>query len=231
MTAEPGAPPDRTRALLKLAVMVLGLAAGGWLLRTLGAAPGTDWVDDYVRGQGLWGEAVFLAIGAVATAVGMPRQAIAFLGGYAFGTAIGTLLALVAQLAGCALTYCWAYAVGRAWAERRLAGRFGRRLRRLRDVLADTPFGTTVALRLLPVGSNIALNLLAGMSGIPLLAFLAGSAIGYVPQTLIFALLGDGVAVDRNSQLVVAVALLVVSVAIGLVLLRRHRAGRSYEEG
>jgi len=220
---------NRSRALLKLAIMALGLALGGWVLRTMGAAPGTDWVDRFVRGQGLWGEAVFIAIGATAAAVGVPRQAVAFLGGYAFGATLGSLLGLLAQLAGCAMAYGWAGLVGRDWAERRLSGRFGRRLRQLRDVLADSPFGTTLALRLLPVGNNLALNLLAGLSGIPALAFLAGSAVGYIPQTVIFALLGDGVAVDRNSQLVLAAVLLVASVLIGLALLRRHRAARAYE--
>ena len=215
---------DRGRALAKLALLVLGLAAGGWLLRLIGTHPSTDWVDDLVRDQGLAGEVLFIALGAALAAVGVPRQAVAFLGGYAFGAVWGSALGLLAQLLGCVMAYGWAHLVARDWAERRLAGRFGTRLRRLRDVLAETPFSTTLALRLLPVGSNVALNLLAGMAGIPALAFFAGSVVGYVPQTVIFALLGDGVAVDGRSQLLLAVGLLVVSVVIGLWLLRRHRA-------
>ena len=72
---------------------------------------------------------------------------------------------------------------------------------RVRAALAARPFRTTLALRLLPVGSNLALNLLAGLGRIPVLPFLAASAIGYLPQTLIFVLLGEGVAVDRHWQL------------------------------
>src|SRR5207245_529877 len=79
---------------------------------------------------------------------------------------MGTGLGLAAQLLGCALSFFWARLVGRDWAERRLAGRFGCRLRALRDALAESPFDTTLALRLLPVGNNLALNLLAGMAGV-----------------------------------------------------------------
>jgi uncharacterized membrane protein YdjX (TVP38/TMEM64 family) len=219
----------RMRALAKLGVLVLGLAAGGWLLRTLGAAPGTEWVDRYLRDEGPWGETLFVLVVAAATAAGIPRQAAAFLGGYGFGTVMGAALALLGQLIGCAVAYGWARLVGRGFAERRLAGRFGHRLRPLRDALVASPFGSTLALRLLPVGSNLALNLLAGMAGLPAGAFLAASALGYLPQTVIFALLGKGVRVEGAWQLGLSGVLLAVSVGIGLWLLRRHRAARALE--
>jgi uncharacterized membrane protein YdjX (TVP38/TMEM64 family) len=220
----------RRAALAKFAVMAAGLVAAGLLLRSIGFAPGTGWVDRWVLGQGLLGDVVFVAMGAAVTAAGAPRQGVAFLGGYAFGVVEGTLLSLAAQVVGCAASYGWARAVGRGWAERRLAGRFGHRLRPLRDILAGSPFNATLALRLLPVGNNLALNLLAGMAAIGLVPFLAASAIGYLPQTVVFALLGKGVRVDGAWQLALAVALFVVSAAIGFLLLRRHRAGQALED-
>jgi len=215
------------QAIGKLLLMVAGLALGGFLLRAVGAAPGTEWVDLYIRDQGLLGETLFVLAGALATAVGVPRQAVAFLAGYAFGTVIGVGVALAAQLLGCALAFFWAGAVGRGWAERRLAGRFGPRLRPVVETLRENPFGAALALRLFPVGSNLALNLLAGMSAIPALPFLAASALGYLPQTVIFALLGKGVRVDGAWQLALSGLLLAVSVGLGLWLMRRHRAGRA----
>ena len=215
------------QAIGKLLLMVAGLALGGFLLRALGAAPGTEWVDLYIRDQGLLGETLFLLAGAAATAVGVPRQAVAFLAGYAFGTVIGVGVALVAQLLGCAVAFFWAGAVGRGWAERRLAGRFGPRLRPVVETLRENPFGAALALRLFPVGNNLALNLLAGISAIPALPFLAASALGYLPQTVVFALLGKGVRVDGAWQLMLSGMLLAVSVALGIWLMRRHRAGRA----
>ena len=227
---EPAASSRRRTALVKLAVLAGGLLVAGLLLREVGLAPGTGWVDRWVLGQGLAGDLVFVAIGAAATAAGAPRQGVAFLGGYALGVVQGTVLSLAAQVLGCALSYLWARAVGRGWAERRLAGRFGHRLRPLRDVLAGSPFNATLALRLLPVGNNLALNLLAGMAGVSLLPFLAGSAIGYLPQTVVFALLGKGIRVDGAWQLGLGIGLFVVSAVIGLMLLRQHQAGRALED-
>ncbi|MFM2147773.1 MAG: hypothetical protein RLZZ187_79 [Pseudomonadota bacterium] len=220
-------PRRRWTALLKLLLLAAGLVLLGVALREMGGVPGTDWVDRYVRDEGVWGELVFLAVGAAITAVGLPRQTIAFLGGYAFGAALGTALALGATLLGCVAAYGWARLLGREWAERRLAGRFGHRLRPLRDVLAGSPFGATLALRLLPVGNNLALNTLAGMAGLRVLPFLAGSALGYLPQTLVFALLGKGIRVEGGWQLALSVALLAASMALGFWLMRRHRAARA----
>ena len=228
MTA-PG-PATRRRALAKLGLLVAGLVLAGFLLRVVGVVPGTALVDRYIRGQGLVGEILFVVLGAGLTAAGLPRQGIAFLGGYAFGAALGVALGLLAQVLGAALAFGWARLIGSGWAERRLAGRFGHRLRPLRDAIAEQPFGTTLALRLLPVGNNLALNLLAGMAGIAAWPFLAASALGYLPQTVIFALLGKGVRVDGGWQLGSAAAMLVLSVWLGFRLLRRHRAGRAMGE-
>ena len=81
------------------------------------------------RSEGLWGELVFVAVAAALTALGVPRQSVAFLGGYAFGVVLGTALSLLAQLLGCAASYGFARALGRDWAARRMQGRFGPKLR------------------------------------------------------------------------------------------------------
>ncbi|WP_207539782.1 TVP38/TMEM64 family protein [Sabulicella rubraurantiaca] len=210
-------------ALGRLLLLVLGLAAVGWVLRELGAVPGTDWVDAHVRGQGVKGEAMFLLLGAVMVAAGLPRQAVAFLGGYAFGAALGSALALLAQAGGSGVSFLWARAVGRRWTEDKLAGRFGVRLRPLVDSMRLQPFGTALALRLFPVGNNLALNLLAGAVGIPAGPFLLGSMLGFLPQTIVFALLGKGVRVDGAVQVALSLLMLAASVGLGLWLMRRNR--------
>ena len=228
VAAPPGGGP--ARALGRLVLLALGLGAVGWTLRESATDSGAALLDAHVRGHGAAGEALFVLGGALATALGAPRQVVAFLGGTAFGALGGGALALLAQALGCAAAFGWARLVGRDWAERRLRGRFGRRLRPLHDALAGAPFGATVALRLLPVGNNLAVNLLAGLSAVPAAPFLLGSALGYVPQTAVFALLGDGVAVDRTAQLALGAALFALSAALGWWLLRRHRAGRAIAE-
>ena len=60
------------------------------------------------------------------------------------------------------------------------------------------------------------------MSGLAAIPFLAASAIGYLPQTVIFALLGGGVRVSQGAQVAVAALLLALSIALGLALARKR---------
>ncbi len=200
--------------LLKPALLVAGLAAAGWALRSLP-------IQDFAHRAGTMGDAYFVLLGAAACAVGAPRQLIAFAAGYAHGLWPGAALALLAQILGCAADLLWARLIARDWVKARLAGRFGPRLARLDAFLAAHPFGATLTLRLLPVGNNLALNLLAGGFGLPIAAFLAASALGYLPQTIVFVLLGSGISIARTTRLILAIALLAASIGGGLWLLRR----------
>lgn len=212
------------KSLVKGLVMIASLAAIGFGLNALGLGQALDthWLDDEVVGHGLHGMAVFIGIGAVLAAVGVPRQLVAFGGGYAFGLWEGTLIALVAVTAGCVLAFFYARLLGRSL----VAHRFGRRIGRLDAFLRSNPFSMTLLIRFLPVGSNVVTNLAAGVSSVPALPFIGGSAAGYVPQTVIFALLGTGVQVDPALRISLSVALFVASAVLGVALYRRARAAR-----
>ncbi|MFV0349897.1 MAG: SNARE associated Golgi protein, partial [Halodesulfovibrio sp.] len=54
-------------------------------------------------------------------------------------------------------------------------------------------------------------------------SFLGGSALGYVPQTFIFALLGSGVNVDPVWRTTISAVLMVVSSLLGYRLYRKYR--------
>ena len=89
--------------------------------------------------------------------------------------------------------------------------------------MRDDLFAKVVALRLQPLGTNLATNLAAGALGVRLGPFVAASCVGYAPQTLVFALAGGGIADGSRLQTIVAAVLFVVSLALGAVLVGRHR--------
>ncbi len=182
-----------------------------------------DWVDREVRGRGIAGEMLFVAVGGIATAVAVPRHVVSFLGGYAFGTSLGAGLALAATELGCLITFFYARLVGRPL----VAQRFGARVRRIDEFLSANPFSMTLLIRLLPIGSNFATSLAAGVARVPALPFLAGSLIGYAPQTVIFALAGSGIEAGAGVRVGLAVLLFVASAAIGAWLYRRYRHGKT----
>ena len=173
----------------------------------------------FARGHGVSGALLFLLMGCVFTAIGLPRQVVAFLGGYAFNVGLGTLLGALAALLGCMLGFAYARLFGKGLLRARLGARAGRFDR----FIHDNPFSMTMLIRLLPVGSNLLTNLAAGMSSIRPLPFFGGTLLGYLPQTLVFALVGSGVHIDPLLKIGLAVALFLVSMALGVYLYRNRR--------
>ncbi|MFY9314591.1 MAG: VTT domain-containing protein [Burkholderiales bacterium] len=221
----------KLRAFAPGLVFLVTLAAIGYLLESGLAVDwlSEDWrerIDRDVRGQGAAGELLFVAAGALACALAVPRHIVSFFGGYAFGVGFGTLLALAATELGCLLTFVYGRFVGRPLVSARL----GARVLRLDDFLSANPFAMTLLIRFLPVGNNFATSLAAGVSRVPAQPFLLGSLLGYVPQTLVFALAGSGVEAGAGVRIGLAVLLFVAAAAIGIWLYHRYRHGKSLGE-
>lgn len=215
------------RAVFKGLAFILSLALLGYLFKIsdLGSSVNEAWIDARVRGHGLNGALLFLLMGGLLTAVGLPRQIIAFLGGYAFSVGLGTLLGAFAALFGCVLSFSYARFFGQALLRARLGERAGRFDRFIRV----HPISMTMLVRLLPVGNNLLTNLAAGISGIRASHFFLGTLIGYVPQTLVFALVGSGVHIAPWVKLTLAIGLFLVSGVLGVWLYRRFRHGVSLD--
>jgi uncharacterized membrane protein YdjX (TVP38/TMEM64 family) len=215
-------PPPR--ALLRGLVLIVTLVAAGFAIEAVGLKDALDtrWIDSEVRGKGLSGDALFVLVGALAIGVGLPRQAVCFLGGYAFGFAEGLLWSSLASILGCVGTFFYARFMGRGVVARR----FPARIKAVDAFLAGNTFGMTLLIRLLPAGSNLLTNLAAGVSGVVAWPFFAASLLGYLPQTVVFTLLGSGIQVDPVFRIGTGVILFVASGAIGVWLFRRFRHGR-----
>lgn len=196
------------------ALLLLSLVAAGIALQRLG-------LGDAVARAGDHGPVAFVLLGGAACALGIPRQVVAYAAGLAWGFWAGSALALAAEVIGCAIDFWWVRLLARRWASRWLARGPGH-LARLDRFLVAHAFRATLTLRLLPLGSNVALNLLAGVSGVAAGPFLLASALGYIPQTVVFTLLGGGVRVSGAAQMALAAVLLAASVALGVTLLRRR---------
>ena len=212
------------RIFLKGLVLILTLSGIAWLIEATPVHSLLDrtWVEHQVLGRGINGELLFLGTGALAVALGMPRQAVSFLSGYAFGVGWGTVLGVIATTAGCLVNFYYARWIGRDL----VSGRFRERMRRIEDFIHDNTFNMTLLIRLLPAGSNLVTNLAAGVSGVRATPFVLASVLGYIPQTLVFALVGSGVSLDPLYRVGLGVAIFLVSGLLGIRLYRQFRHGR-----
>lgn len=201
-------------ALLCLLVLIVGL---GVVFPPADHLPAAQW-GAQLESAGFKGVVVFLITGMLATSVGLPRQLVAFIGGLAYGTILGLGLSLMGALAGCCLTAV----VSRRFLASMVTERFPRAIATLDRLIQRDLFLKILVLRLQPLGTNLLTNVCIGFTSASLPRFLGASAIGYVPQMLVFNLLGAGVRVDSQNQLILSVVLLVVSIAIGLFLYKRN---------
>lgn len=170
-----------------------------------------NWVREWFKETGGTGMALYFVMVAMLPALGVPRQALAALGGYAFGMSYGFVLASIGLIAGCAGSFYAARYIAGAMVQQKL----GPRLRFLDTVFATNPFRSTFMLRLCPLGNNALLNLAAGVSSVPAKPFFAASFLGYMPQSIVFAMLGGGISAGSWQVLTVSCVLLLISMGMG----------------
>jgi len=214
--------------LIKGFMVLLLLVAIGFLIKSLQIDTSFNeaWIVSNIRNSGVRGELLFVLVGGVLTGVGLPRQGVSFLAGYAFGFIEGTVLGVAATALGCIFTFYYARFLGRDFVKLR----YQRRIQRVDDFLYENPFTMTLLIRFLPIGSNLVTNLAAGVSSVSGFAFVLGSALGYIPQTAISAMLGSGVNVDDKIMLIVGVVGFVISGVLGIYLYHKYRNGKSIGE-
>lgn len=177
----------------------------------------SQWMDAVRPGEGFTGIITYLSLVAVLSMLGTPRQALSTVGGYAFGASMGCLWATAGLLAGCAVSF----GLARWLAGEAVQKRMGNRLRNVETIFINAPFTATLMLRFCPVGSNALLNLSAGLSRISAPRFFAATLVGYLPQNLIFSLMGSGVAVGAAWPVLLSSALFLVSSLFGFALYSR----------
>lgn len=180
---------------------------------------GKDWIDGQIRDNGFNGRLLFVVIAALFASVGLPRQIVAFLAGYGFGFSLGVGLAMLAIVSACTLSFGY----GRLGSVIFSSVQMPQRMQRLAGFIKDNTFTSTLMIRLLPLGGNLLVNLTAGAVRVPGVPFFAGSILGYIPQTLVFVLIGSGVQVDHGQRIGVGVVLFVISTLLGVKLYRRYR--------
>lgn len=131
----------------------------------------------------------YLAIYTAAVALSFPGASfLTIAGGFLFGAALGTPLALVAATTGACLLFL-AARTSLGGVLRKRAGRFARRFA---DGFAKNAFTYLLLLRLVPLFPFSVVNLVPALFDVPLRTYAAATAIGIIPGTVAYSLLGQG---------------------------------------
>ncbi len=207
---------------LRAGALVAVLAAGTVAALTV-ELPDVAAVRRWVQDAGAPG-LVLLALAKGIVVVGpVPRSALCFLLGVVLGFSTGLAVGLAGGMLGALLAFGLSRALGRD-AVTRLAGP---RWTAVDRALSGRAFTAVLVARVLPFAPFSAVNHAAGLSAVPFRPFVAATALGLVPGTVLQV--GAGAAVPElsawatraGSQAVAAVVAVVVAAA---GLLWRHRA-------
>lgn len=174
--------------------------------------------DHNLLRQGVKGPLIFLSIAILMCMVGFPRQIVCLTAGVVYGFWFGIFYATIATVIGAILAYNWARWLGQEWGKKYLSHA---KLKKIHHFIQTNPFHTILICRLMPVGSSVLLNTMAGIVGISITPFIGATFLGSFPQTVVFVLLGGGIRIGHFGQIFISIFLLILSVSIGLFLMKR----------
>jgi uncharacterized membrane protein YdjX (TVP38/TMEM64 family) len=207
--------PRPSRPRLRLALLGGALAIA--LVLVVGAGASPDRVRGWVEGFGALGPVVFVVAAALLTVVLFPGPVLHAGAGLLFGTALGTVVAILAAALGGGLAFGLSRRVGRAAVEDIL----GDRLTGMRGWLERRGFYGVLYARIAPGVPYHVLNHVAGLTRMPVRAFLAATTIAVSPRAFAYAALGGSWGDFTSPEVAIAVALLIVLAVAGGALLRR----------
>jgi len=214
------ADPVRSRIIIKTIVIILMISGLLVLMQMVdfesffkslpfGSAENAHWLN---------GKAAFIVLGSLLVCIGCPRQVVSFFAAYFFGLWAGVLIGLTATTLGCLISFSVAR-LFQGYFKNLVRGKLNLAL----QFWKDNTFTVTLIWRFIPAGSNLLTNLAAGALGISALPFIAGSALGYIPHTVIFAILGSGVELGSSVQIYLSIGLFTVCVMLGLMLFSKYK--------
>jgi uncharacterized membrane protein YdjX (TVP38/TMEM64 family) len=192
-TAAPGR-HRRLRRLVPVAAVVLVMAlvfAMGWhrflSLETLVRHRAA--IDDFVRLHGAVAVAAFIAVYVTVGALSIPGAAILTVaGGALFGWLVGGLAAIVGATIGATIVFL----IARTACGEHLLRRAGPLAAKVAQGFREDAFHYLLFLRLVPVFPFWLVNLAPALVGVRLGTFVLATAIGIIPGTFAYALVGAG---------------------------------------
>ena len=168
---------------------------------------------------------LFVLLYAIVATFGLPATPFTLAGGAIFGTLLGSFLNWCGAVLGATGAFLLAKGLGRD-ALRRL---LGSKSEKLDGLIERGGFATIFRLRLLPVVPFNLLSFAAGLAGVPLRAYVLGTALGIVPGTVVYTYFADSLiagaeGASRAAFLKVGIAAaLLLAVSFAPMLMRRIR--------
>ncbi len=203
--------------VLALFVVLLNLTPAGEYLNV-------EELQALVSDTGAWAPLAFFGLAAILIFVGAPRLIFCALGGALFGFIEGLALSQMATMLGSLGPFLFARWSAREWVTARLKS-----FKIAREYLQNPSVMDVFLLRHVPIW-GVFINLLLGSNNVRLRTFFIGSFFGFLPQGIVFTLIGSGIGEESTlmviSRVWCAILVLVVAAIITRRVMRRDRRPR-----
>ena len=181
-----------------------------------------DFLLGWVAQAGAFSWLVFGVFYAFVTAFSVPGGAVmTILGGFLFGPWLGGTLSVVGATVGATVVFLAArYALGDF-----LKAKLGRSMLKMEKGFNEHPLTYLLFLRLIPLFPFWLVNLIPALLHVPIKIYIFGTAIGIIPGTLIYSLLGNGLGAllaagqDINLGLIFELRFLLPVCGLGVLVL------------
>lgn len=178
-------------------------------------------VRQALRATGPAGIVLFICLSGFAVGLGVPRLWVSALAGGLFGAVLGTVTGQLASMIGAVITFYIARFLLRGVLLRRMTPKMHVWYERFNK----HSFFWLFYIRLFPFANATVTNIIGGVSQVSLGTFLLATFLGYLPETVIFAVFGSSAAKKDYLQFSIAFAALVCFMAFERLwqYLRRRR--------
>lgn len=167
--------------------------------------------------------ATFVVLYVLLTVLLVPGSVPTVAAGALFGAVWGSVLTVVGATLGASAAFLLARHAGRA----AVAPRLGARGRRVDAWLARHGFLAVLLVRLVPLAPFNVVNYAAGVSGVSARSYVLATAVGIVPGTVAFVVLGSAVSRPGSAAFVGSLAAVAVLSLGGWVAGRRLRRAQA----
>ncbi len=209
--------PDFKRAYIKTGMVVLVLALFVVILNLTPAGEylNVEELQALVSETGAWAPLVFFGLAATLIFVGAPRLIFCALGGALFGFVEGLALSQMATMLGSLGPFLFARWSAREWVTARLSS-----FKIAREHLQNPSVMDVFLLRHIPIW-GVFINLLLGSNNVRLRTFFIGSFFGFLPQGIVFTLIGSGIGEESTLMFVSRVWCAILVLVVAAIITRR----------
>lgn len=218
----PDSGPSGKGRWLKLAVLVAIAAVAIALIASgsLDSLRDREQLEEFFNDSGAWGPLLFILAFVAAQPLSLPGAALIVPATFVWPWYEVFAYSLLGGMLASSIGFAMARWIGQDWVRARLPARLETWDRRL----AERGFVATIGLRLV-TGYAPAADWLLGVSEVKWKPFLAGTALGLMPTTLLLSLWGDdAIRSIGNAPFALTAVVIAVGLVAVLLLARRSRA-------